>query len=200
MRVCQWGGCFCDGFAFVEQNTSLAIVMESSAELTALYRAEFPYVWNVLFRLGVTGPEREDFAQEAFAAAFKQWPQYDRSRPVKPWLFGISYRLVRDFRRKHQHRFERHGLEQDQIQGHHRSAEEVVARQQGLQLVQRALESMELERRAVFVMHEIEGHPIPAVSEELQIPLNTAYSRLRLARRDFNQFVARLHPEQGAAQ
>ncbi len=173
--------------------------MDSTAELTALYRAEFPYVWNVLFRLGVAGPEREDIAQEAFAAAFKQWPTYDRARPVKPWLFGISYRLVRDFRRKHQNRFEREGLDPESPDLA-RNAEDFVAQQQGLKLVQRALDAMELDRRAVFVMHEIEGHPIPAVSDELNIPLNTAYSRLRLARKEFNQFVARLHPGQGVTQ
>ncbi len=173
--------------------------MDSTAELTALYRSEFSYVWNVLFRLGVAGPEREDIAQEAFAAAFKQWPRYDRSRPVRPWLFGISYRLVRDFRRKHQNRFERAGVDPE-TPLENGGAEEAVARRQGLKLVEAALETMQLDQRAVFVMHDIDGHAIPAVAEQLEIPLNTAYSRLRLARRDFNLFVARLHPSPGAPQ
>lgn len=56
----------------------------------------------MLFRLGISGAERDDLAQETFAAAFKQWGRFDRARPVKPWLFGISYRLVQDFPRKHQ--------------------------------------------------------------------------------------------------
>ncbi|HEX2671205.1 MAG TPA: sigma-70 region 4 domain-containing protein [Polyangiaceae bacterium] len=34
-------------------------------------------------------------------------------------------------------------------------------------------------------MHEIDGCPIPEVADALGIPLNTAYSRLRLARQDF---------------
>ena len=171
--------------------------MGSPNELTVLYRAEFPYVWNVLFRLGLSGPEREDMAQEAFAAAFKQWSSYDRKRPLKPWLFGICYRLVRDYRRKHQHRFEREALD-EKLPEHAPNAEDAAVRRQGLKLVELALREMDLDKRAVFVMHEIEGHPMPVVAEELNVPLNTAYSRLRLARKDFNQFVARLHQSQGA--
>jgi RNA polymerase sigma-70 factor (ECF subfamily) len=52
-------------------------------------------------------------------------------------------------------------------------------------VAQRVLQSLELERRAVFVMHELDGSPVPEVAEALGIPLNTAYSRLRLAREQF---------------
>jgi RNA polymerase sigma-70 factor (ECF subfamily) len=54
------------------------------------------------------------------------------------------------------------------------------------------MESMPLERRAVFVMHEIDGLPVPEVAQALAVPLNTAYSRLRLARRDFATAIERL--------
>ncbi|MBK7861000.1 MAG: sigma-70 family RNA polymerase sigma factor [Archangiaceae bacterium] len=166
--------------------------MALTADLTALYRAEFSYVWTVLYRLGARGSDREDLAQEVFAAAFKQWERYDRARAVRPWLFGISYRLVRDFRRKHQHRFEESTPDVTTENGNE-SAEDAVARKQGLALALRGLETLELERRAVFVMHDLDEHPMPVIAAELGIPLNTAYSRLRLARRDFNEFVARLN-------
>jgi len=44
----------------------------------------------------------------------------------------------------------------------------------------------------VFVLHEIDGEPIPAVAEALAIPVNTAYSRLRVAREEFSASVKRL--------
>ena len=56
----------------------------------------------------------------------------------------------------------------------------------------RAMNEIPLDRRAVFVMHELEGQGIPEVAEALQVPLNTAYSRLRLARRDFAVAVEKL--------
>jgi RNA polymerase sigma-70 factor (ECF subfamily) len=37
---------------------------------------------------------------------------------------------------------------------------------------------------------------MPEIAESLGLPLNTAYSRLRLARRDFNAAAARLQGEE----
>ena len=48
-----------------------------------------------------------------------------------------------------------------------------------------------LDRRAVFVMHELDGEPIPAVAAALGLPLNTAYSRLRTARELFTAALRR---------
>ena len=53
------------------------------------------------------------------------------------------------------------------------------------------LAALELDRRAVFVMHDIDGHVMPDIATALGIPLNTAYSRLRLARADFAVAVKR---------
>ena len=172
---------------------------EPRSDLTAVYRAEFSYVLaNVLFRLGASGAEHEDLAQEVFTAAFNQWARFDVSRPVRPWLFGRAYRLGEITAASTLNRFEQEGLGAVEPANPGASAEEEVVRRQGLMLVERGLAAMELDRRAVFVMHEIDGHPIPAVSEALSIPLNTAYSRLRLARRDFNAYVSTLQPREGA--
>ncbi len=70
--------------------------------------------------------------------------------------------------------------------------EELVARRQARTIVDRALLEVPAERRVVFVMHELEGFGIPEVAQSLEVPLNTAYSRLRLARRDFADAVQRL--------
>ena len=55
----------------------------------------------------------------------------------------------------------------------------------------RALDALDLDRRSVFVMHELDGQAVPEIARTLSIPLNTAYSRLRLARRDFVDAVKR---------
>ena len=56
----------------------------------------------------------------------------------------------------------------------------------------RVLDGLELDRRAVLVMHDIEGHPVPEVAAALTIPIATAYSRLRLAREDVAAAIKRL--------
>lgn len=40
-------------------------------------------------------------------------------------------------------------------------------------------------------MHDVDGHDVPEIATLLSIPLNTAYSRLRLARADFRAAVER---------
>ena len=170
----------------------------AQAQFTAAYRGEFPYVWKVLSRLGAKPSDREDLAHDVFATAFRQWDRYDQRRPIKPWLFGISYRVVLDFKRKHQNHREE-VVEDLEVTDRAKNAEEALAEMQGFALAARVLESLELDRRAVFVMHEIDGFSIPDVSVALGVPLNTAYSRLRLARRDFNARAAELQQTRRAA-
>ncbi len=58
-------------------------------------------------------------------------------------------------------------------------------------------ESEAESRRAVFVMHELDGISMPDIVQALEIPLNTGYSRLRLARGEFTAAVQRLRPKRG---
>lgn len=52
-------------------------------------------------------------------------------------------------------------------------------------------------RRAVFILHELDEEPMPAVAETLGIPLNTGYSRLRVARDEFTTALRRLTRAEG---
>jgi RNA polymerase sigma-70 factor (ECF subfamily) len=163
----------------------------TSADFHQLYEAELDYVWTSLRRLGVPSASVEDLAHDVFITAWKKFGEYDRARPIRPWLFGIAYRMASDFRsRAYQHREVPDddadaASERTPPDGH-------VERTQARLLVAKALEAIPMERRGVFVMHELEGEGIPQVADALGIPLNTAYSRLRLARKDFAGAVEQL--------
>ena len=60
-----------------------------------------------------------------------------------------------------------------------------------------ALDDLELDRRAVLILHDIDGHSVPEIARALSIPLNTAYSRLRLAREQFKAAVKRIRLRRG---
>ena len=160
-------------------------------EFKGLYEAEFDYVWNTLRRLGVADANREDLCHDVFVTAWRKLKDYDPARPLRPWLFGIAYRVASDFRqRAYQHR---EVPDEDADSADDRPGpDEAVAQRQARELVRRALEHIPIERRGVFVMHDIDGIAAPEIAVALEIPLNTAYSRLRLARRDFGEAVARL--------
>ena len=78
-----------------------------------------------------------------------------------------------------------------------RLADETVADRESQRVVQMALGRLNLEQRAVFVMHEIDGCSAPEIADTIGIPLNTVYSRLRLARGKFVKAVRRIHPDGG---
>ena len=54
------------------------------------------------------------------------------------------------------------------------------------------LERIPDEQRAVFCLFELEGMTGEEIAEALELPLGTAYSRLRLARVAFSAAVAEL--------
>jgi len=150
------------------------------------YNSEFPFVWRLVRRLGVSDSAREDVVHDVFTAALRSWSRLDSSRPVRAWLYGVTYRVVLDHLRKHStHREEATGEMPEQPTLAHHGPAEVLERRQALTLAQQIIDQLEVERRGVFVMHELEGLPMPEIAEVFGIPLNTAYSRLRLARRDF---------------
>ena len=52
------------------------------------------------------------------------------------------------------------------------------------------LESLDEEKRAVFVLYEIEDLAMPEIAEALSLPLQTAYSRLYAARKQAESFFS----------
>jgi len=162
------------------------------AQLRAIYDAEFPWVHRTLRRLGARAGDLEDLAHDVFVVAFRALDRYDPARPVRPWLFGIAFRVVSDYRRKASFHREIH-TECDEAVGvvapHQEAALESSRRRA---LVISALDALSFEQRAVFVAHEIDGTSIADLARSLGVSENTLYSRLRLGRRRFAAAVTRL--------
>src|SRR5262245_32256419 len=71
-----------------------------------LYQAQVAYVVRTLRRLGVRPADLEDLAHDVFVVAYRRREDRDQSRPVRPWLFGIAYRVVGNHRQKAHQRHE----------------------------------------------------------------------------------------------
>lgn len=167
------------------------------ADFRAVYRAEFQYVFRSLRRLGVRSADIEDLAHDVFLAVYRRWADYDRARALRPWLFGFAYRVASDHRRLSRHRYEMGGVEVEPIDSA-LLADEQLAAEQTRKAVLAALDTMEFDRRAILVMHDLDGHSVPDIALGLSVPLNTAYSRLRLARKDFETAIRRGSATRGA--
>jgi RNA polymerase sigma-70 factor (ECF subfamily) len=156
-----------------------------------LFAEHCDYVWNALRRLGVRHEDLEDLTHDTFVAVYKQWSGYDSGRPLRPWLFGFALRVASDHRRLARHRLEV-GAADDEPHDDAPNAADLLLRKEREALAHAALATVELNRRAVFILHELDGSSVPEIAAAFEIPVATAYSRLRLAREDFAAAVKRL--------
>jgi RNA polymerase sigma-70 factor, ECF subfamily len=147
--------------------------------LADIYREHLDYVWQSLRRLGVPGADLEDVAHEVFVVVHRRLADYDRARPIRPWLFGIAYRVASEYRRKAVRREQPGSAE---VAATDTSPEMRAVKNQAIALAQRALAELDDDPRAVFVLAELDGVPVTDVATTLEIPVNTAYTRLRRAR------------------
>lgn len=161
-----------------------------------IFEEYFDYVWTTLRHLGAREADLEDLTHEVFIRVCERLDHYDTARPIRPWLFAFAYRVASEQRRLAHHRREvlGSGFEARDASP---SADVAMEQDEERRLTLQALEAVELSRRAVFVLHELDEVPIPAVADALGIPISTAYSRLRLAREDFEKALRRLRCAQG---
>jgi RNA polymerase sigma-70 factor (ECF subfamily) len=163
----------------------------------ALFRAEFRYVWTSLRRLGVPPRDLEDVAHEVFLEVHRHLPRYDPRRPARPWLFAFAVRFASDYRK--QARVRREGLgEVVDTADPSAPPDAGLERREAREIVAEALGAVEIGRRAVFILFELDEVPMPEIAESLGLPVNTAYSRLRLARDEFAAAVRRIQRTRGA--
>jgi RNA polymerase sigma-70 factor (ECF subfamily) len=157
-----------------------------------IYESHFEFVWRSLRRMGV--PERlvDDAAHDVFLVVHRRLPEFENRSSVRTWLFGIAWRVAS----LHRTREKRHSLPDavvdDTPDSEHCRPDAEAMRRQAKELVQELLDKLDPARRAMLVAVEIEELSVPEAAEALVVPLNTAYSRLRLARRDFEQALRRM--------
>lgn len=167
------------------------------ARLRVLMATHFDFVWRSLRRLGLSSADADDGTQEVFVVLSRNLsnvlPQNEKS-----FLFGSALKVASTRRRGLKRRREepRSWLADDDPEpelersepGPERLAELAGARRE----LDRILDGMKLEQRAVFVLYELEELSVPEIAELLTVPVGTVSSRLRGARQEFESSLRRL--------
>ena len=163
-------------------------------DFAAVYDANVDRVWRVISRLGVRANELEDAVQDTFTIAFRSSDEFRGASKVSTWLIGIAVRVAHDYRRRSA-RKPTEPLEvsitrmRDSRPGPH----ELLELTRAAELLPRLLDQLEPTQRDAFVLIDLEHHTAVEVAELTSVPVNTVYSRLRLARTRFNQLVEALN-------
>jgi RNA polymerase sigma-70 factor (ECF subfamily) len=156
-----------------------------------VFRETAPFAWRVLRRLGVDEADVDDVCQEVFVVVHRRLADFEGRSSLRTWIYGICVRTAADYRKRARAR--------RQVESEARpepivspSQEYAVSIRQARCALDRILDGLDADKRAVFVLYEIEELPMSEVSSIVGCPLQTAYSRLHAARSEVEQAVESL--------
>ncbi len=173
--------------ATLDEAQPVAMVPPSFDEV---YAEHFPFVWRSLRRMGVAEAAIDDAVQDVFLVVHRRLPDFEARSSVKTWLFGIVHRVAHDHRRRVARKG---GLEPlaPTLADRGPGPLEQLEAHEALRELDAALSALDVDKRAVLVLTEIEQMTAPEIAEALGVNLNTVYSRLRAARRELDLALSR---------
>ncbi len=166
-------------------------------QFEAVYTEHFAFAWRTVRRLGVDRSAVDDVVQEIFLVVHRRLAEFESRASVKTWLFGIVLRVVRQHRRTLRRKPAQLGgaasidPDVDQVHARDQGPHEQMAEREAVHILHAILDELDDDKREVFVLAELEQMTVPEIAEAVEANVNTVYSRLRAARREFDQAVVR---------
>ncbi|MAQ17514.1 MAG: RNA polymerase subunit sigma [Sandaracinus sp.] len=148
-----------------------------------IYEAHVDDVWRTVAFLGVAKSEVPDVCQEVFLTVYRRLPSFEGRSSLRSWIYGITMRTVAAHRRRAYRRRERPHAEPPEPEPNGPDQEHRVIAKQRVEQLRMALDGLNEQQRAVFVLYEIHAMKMSEVATTLEVPIQTAYSRLHAARR-----------------
>lgn len=167
--------------------------VSSERRIAELVRQHYDFVWRSLRRLGVRDGDADDAAQQVFLVAARK---VDAIRPgcESSFLYQTALRMASDYRRSSRRRTEAEFV--DQMDGPDLSdtcpsIDEMMDMRRARAKLDAILDSMPMDLRAVFVLHELDQATMGDIAQLLDVPSGTVASRLRRARKLFFETMER---------
>jgi len=157
-----------------------------------LFRMHGRFVAALLSRLGVRGSEVDDLVQEVFIVVHRQGGYVSGPARATTWLAQIAVRVAMAARRRGRRTALLADPEQAEGVSTSMTPHEDLLHTRAVQSVQAALDALDMDRRAIFVLYEMQGESCEAIAEAFGIPVGTVYSRLHTARDEFLHAYGRL--------
>jgi RNA polymerase sigma-70 factor, ECF subfamily len=146
-------------------------------------------VQRMLRRHGVPDADLEDLAQEVFIVMWRRWDEFDQRRSLAAWLAGIALNVARSHLRRPRPEIPLADLEAvDQSP----TGEDGLTATRTRRFVLAALDRLPDEQRSLLVLRDVDGLHIREIAALFDVPLFTAYTRVRRARIAFARAVRRL--------
>jgi len=174
---------------------------EERARFNEFYASHAQFVARSLRRLAIRDELLDDALQDVFLIVYRKLPELDADQHAKTWVFRITMNVAANLRRQTQRWHKKLGGGTSALPEGSTAADVQLTRvlhDEQRALLYKVLDSLDEDKRMVFVLHELEQLGVPEVAEALGLNLNTAYSRLRAARAAFERGVEEYAAEDGS--
>jgi RNA polymerase sigma-70 factor (ECF subfamily) len=155
-----------------------------------VFRTSSPYVWRALQGLGVREKDLDDVCQEVFLVVHRRLATFHGESSMRTWIYGICLRVASDYRRRAHHVRER-ALDEAPEGAVPAEQDADLDRRRAIAWLDRVLDTLDDQKRAIFVLFEIEEVPMTEVAAAVGCQLTTAYARLHAARKHIEDAARR---------
>ncbi|HMA94736.1 MAG TPA: sigma-70 family RNA polymerase sigma factor [Polyangiaceae bacterium] len=159
-----------------------------------IYRKYFNFVWSCTRRFGIPENEVEDVVQEIFVVIHARLQTLERSEALRSWIYGIIRRTASTYRRNKRVRAahaEALRAEPEVTYPQMPSPLDLAEQTDQVRLLWSLIEQLDPPKREAFVLAELDEMTVPEIAAAINVPLNTVYSRIRVARQELEQALAK---------
>jgi RNA polymerase sigma-70 factor (ECF subfamily) len=151
-------------------------------------------VMALLSRILGARADVEDLAQEVFLRAFRALPRFDPAGPatLRTWLLTIATRLALNDKRRA--RFAAASIDDVEL-ADPETPERSRSRAELARAIERAAGELPIDQRAAFVLAEFHDLSMADIARALDVPENTAKTRIFRARERMRALLERFLPD-----
>ena len=156
-----------------------------------VYDTHFAFVWRAVANRGVPQAALDDVVQEVFLVVHRKLGEFEGRSSVRTWLAGIVRRVVADHVKKRGNRPVAQEVLEDHPAEHSEQPSVQAERRAAMAVVDALLDTLTEVQREVFVLYELEQMTTREIAELTGTNENTVQTRLKAARKSFQQGVSR---------
>jgi len=156
-----------------------------------IYQSYFGFVWSITRYLGVEQAELDDIVQDIFITIHGRLSTLERPESLRSWIYSICRRTVSAYYRTKRRKLINTGTACMEAELDWATPQYITEQSEQVQLMWSLLEKLDVRKREIFVLVELEEMTAPEVAAAIGIPLNTVYSRARAARQELEEILQR---------
>lgn len=142
--------------------------------------------------------EAEEVVQEAFIRAFIKLDSFQKNSQFFTWIYRIAFNSALTRQRKKRAKISLDQIREEkgmEVVGDHATVDEPMLRDERVQLVRQAIDTLTHEHRQILILREMDEFAYEEIAEILQISIGTVRSRLSRARNQLKLAIESMESE-----